>query len=113
MLRALRRLLPYVRQARRSLGIGLICVLLTTAISLISPWILRYVIDDLNTGFSRTRLGGYALLLIGLAIGEGWFRYLMRQRIIGASREIEYCLRNDFFARLEELPLSYYQSNRT
>ncbi len=113
MLRALRRLLPYVRLVRRSLGIGLVCVLLTTGISLISPWVLRYVIDDLNTGFTRTRLGGYALLLLGLAVGEGWFRYLMRQRIIGASREIEYRLRNDFFARLEGLPLSYYEANRT
>jgi ATP-binding cassette subfamily B protein len=113
MLRALRRVLPYVRHVRRSLGIGLVCVLLTTGISLVSPWVLRYVIDDLNTGFSRTRLGGYALLLLGLAVGEGWFRYLMRQRIIGASREIEYRLRNDFFARLEVLPLSYYQANRT
>jgi ATP-binding cassette subfamily B multidrug efflux pump len=113
MLRALRRLLPYVRLVRRSIGIGLVCVLLTTAISLVSPWVLRYVIDDLNSGFTRTRLGGYALLLLGLAVGEGWFRYLMRQRIIGASREIEYRLRNDFFARLERLPLSYFQANRT
>ena len=33
--------------------------------------------------------------------------------LIGASREIEYRLRNDFFAHLERLPLAYYQANRT
>ncbi len=34
----------------------------------------------------------------------------MRRIIIGASRDIEYDIRNDFFARLEQLPLGYYQA---
>ncbi len=41
------------------------------------------------------------------------FRYLMRTFLIGASRQIEYDLRNDFFAHLERLPLAYFQANRT
>ena len=37
----------------------------------------------------------------------------MRRIIIGASRDIEYDIRNDFFARLEQQPLAYYQARRT
>jgi ATP-binding cassette subfamily B protein len=37
----------------------------------------------------------------------------MRRIIISASRGLEYDLRNDFFAHLERLPLSFYQENRT
>ena len=37
----------------------------------------------------------------------------MRTWLIGASRQIEYDLRNDFFAHLERLPLAYFQANRT
>ena len=37
----------------------------------------------------------------------------MRRIIIGASRDIEYDIRNDFFARLEQQPLAYYQERRT
>ena len=37
----------------------------------------------------------------------------MRRIIIGASRDIEYDLRNDFFARLQRLPLGYFQAHRT
>jgi ATP-binding cassette subfamily B protein len=37
----------------------------------------------------------------------------MRRIIIGASRDIEYDIRNDFFRRLEQLPLGYYHSHRT
>src|SRR3989442_15956372 len=113
MVRALERLLPYFRRARRQIIVGLVYVLVGTAFSMISPWVLKYVVDDLTTGFNRSRLGAYALAILGLAVAEGWFRYLMRQRLIGASRQIEYHLRNDFFAHLELLPLQYYQPNRT
>ena len=37
----------------------------------------------------------------------------MRRIIIGASRDIEYDIRNDLFARLEQQPLAYYQERRT
>ena len=37
----------------------------------------------------------------------------MRQILIGASRDIEYDIRNEFFARLQQMPLAYYQARRT
>jgi ATP-binding cassette subfamily B protein len=43
----------------------------------------------------------------------GYFRFLMRRLLVGASRHIEYDMRNDFFAKLEQFPLSYYQARRT
>ena len=113
MVRAFGELLPYLRPVRRSLVIGLVFILLGSAISLVSPWVLKYVIDDLTRGFDRTRLIGYALALLGLSAADGWFQYAKRQRLIGASREIEYRLRNDFVAQLERLPLRYYHEHRT
>jgi ATP-binding cassette subfamily B protein len=113
MVAALGRLVPYIRPVRFALLTGLACIFFTTTFSLLSPWVLKYVIDDLNGGFTRARLGGYAVALLALSVGEGTFRYQMRQRLIGASREVEYRLRNDFFAHLERLPLAYYQANRT
>src|SRR5437870_12918774 len=37
----------------------------------------------------------------------------MRRLLTGASRHIEYDMRNDFFAHLEKLPLAYFQTHRT
>ena len=37
----------------------------------------------------------------------------MRRILIGASRDIEYDVRNAFFARLQQMPLAYYQARRT
>jgi ATP-binding cassette, subfamily B, multidrug efflux pump len=108
-----RRLLPYAFRHRRALAAGLFCVVLTTAISLTGPWILKHAIDDLTAGVTRTKLAFYALLLLTIAIAGGVFRFLMRRIIVGASRDIEYDLRNEFFTHLQRLPLKEFQSRRT
>ncbi len=110
---AVRRLLPYALRYRRAFVLGLTCVLVTTAIQLLSPWILKHAIDDLNAGVTRQKLAMYAGLLLGVAMVGSVFRFLMRRILIGASRDIEFDLRNAFFARLQQMPLAYYQARRT
>jgi ATP-binding cassette subfamily B multidrug efflux pump len=110
---AFRRLLPFVLRYRRQFAVGLVCVVISTSIQLLSPWILKYAIDDLTAGVTERKLSGYALLLIGVAIVGGVFRFLMRRILVGASRDIEYDVRNAFFARLQQMPLAYYQARRT
>ncbi len=110
------RLLPYVLRYRRRLTIGIGCVLLTTAVSLVSPRVLQYAIDDLDdltTVVTRGRLALYAGLLLSIALIGGGFRFLMRRIVIGVSREIEYDLRNEFFAHLLRLSLGYFHTHRT
>jgi ATP-binding cassette subfamily B multidrug efflux pump len=113
MVPAVRRLLPYVLRYRRAFLLGLACVLVTTSVQLLSPWILKHAIDDLAAGVTRGKLALYAGLLLGVACVSAVFRYAMRKVLIGASRDIEYDVRNDFFAKLEQMPLAYYQARRT
>jgi ATP-binding cassette subfamily B protein len=113
MSRALSRLLPYLLRVRGSMIAGLAAALVATSLSLVSPWVLKYVVDGLTQGVDRGTLGLYALSILALAAADGIFRYLMRNRLIGASRQVEYDLRNDFFAHLQRLPLGYFQSHRT
>jgi ATP-binding cassette, subfamily B, multidrug efflux pump len=110
---AVPRLLRYLVRYRRAFFLGFACVVITTAISLTGPWVLRYAIDDLQAGLTLTKVRLYAAALLGLAIVGGVFRFLMRRIIIGASREFEYDLRNDFFAALQRLHLGYFQRTRT
>ena len=110
---AVRRLLPFLLRYRRQFLLGLACVIVTTSIQLLSPWVLKHAIDDLNTGVTRQKLAMYAGLLLGIACFGAVFRFLMRRILIGASRDIEYDVRNAFFARLQQMPLAYYQARRT
>ncbi len=110
---AFSKLLPYVLRYRRAFILGLLCVFVTTAIQLLPPWVLKFAIDDLTVGVTQTKLIWYAGLILGITIVGAVFRYWMRKILIGASREIEYDIRNAFFARLIQMPLGYYQANRT
>jgi len=109
----LRRLWPYVGRYRRAMILGLVCALAATAMQLVAPWVLKHAVDDLTIGVTTRKLLFYASLTLVIAGIGGVFRYLMRQAIVGASRDIEYDIRNDFFARLQTLPLGYYQARRT
>ncbi len=110
---AVRRLLPYVLRYRRRFALGLACVVVTTFIALLSPWILKYAVNDLHQGVTRAKLGLYASLLLAVGLLGGFFRFLMRRIIVGISRDIEYDLRNDFFSTLQGMPLAYFQARRT
>jgi ATP-binding cassette subfamily B protein len=108
-----RRLLGYVTPYRRSFLLGFVCVIATTSILLTGPWVLKYAIDDLHAGVTMQKVRFYAVVLLLLAAVGGIFRFLMRRIIVGASRDIEYDLRNDFFASLQHLELAYFQHHRT
>jgi ABC-type multidrug transport system fused ATPase/permease subunit len=92
---------------------GIACVVLTNAISLSQPQVLRLAVDNLYRGVTAEKLASYATILFAIAIVGGLFKYLMRKIVIGISREIELDLRNDLFAHLQKLPLVYFQRTRT
>src|SRR5499427_5226295 len=109
----IRRLFRYIWRYRREFLFGLIAVVLTSAITLVAPMVLRYAIDDLTKGVTRAKLFEYGGLLLAIGLFGGLFQFLQRQILVGASRDIEYDMRNDFFAHLEKLPLAYFQAHRT
>ena len=110
---ALRRLLPYLLRYRRQFAIGLACVAVTTGVSLVAPWVLQHAVDDLSAGVTHRKLAVYSAALLAIALTSAVFRFLMRRIIIAISRHIEYDVRNDFFARLQLLPVSYFHGRRT
>ncbi len=108
-----RRLLTYALRYRSAFLLGFLCIVAATAIGLAGPWVLKLAIDDLGAGVTAGKVRGYAAALVVLALVGGVFRFLMRRIIVGVSRDIEYDLRNDFFAALTRLDLAYYHRNRT
>jgi ATP-binding cassette subfamily B protein len=111
--KSLRPLLPYLKRYRWSYVAGTLCVLLTNGIWILFPLVLGKAADDLHQGVTRHKLLLYAAVLLAIAATKGIFQFLTRWIVIGISRDIEFDLRNDLFARLEVLSYSYYQRHRT
>jgi len=113
MFKSLRLLSPYLKRYRWGYAFGTVCVLLTNGIWILFPLVIGRAADDLHSGVTRHKLLVYAGLLLAIAVTKGIFQFLTRWVVIGVSRDIEFDLRNDLFARLERLSYSYYQRNRT
>src|SRR5437016_3280672 len=109
----LNRLKVHVFAHRGRIAAGFLSVLFTNLFLLAAPRVTGYAVDSLAQSITRQKLTYYGLVIVGLAVCEGIFRFLMRRLIIGVSRDIEYELRNDLFGHLEKLPTSFYQKNKT
>ncbi len=86
---------------------------MANSLALITPLVTRKIFDLFQLEASHNELLKYVLLLIGLAVASGFFRFMMRRTIIWMSRHIEYDLRGDLFAHLLKLSPSYYHKTRT
>jgi ATP-binding cassette subfamily B protein len=92
---------------------GFIFIILSNAGSLYIPLLIKNAINDLQKTTTSGVLFHYALFILLTSLFAGYFRYMIRQKIIVVSREIEYDLRHDFWKHIQLLPLRYFQNNST
>jgi ATP-binding cassette, subfamily B, multidrug efflux pump len=107
------RLWHYLGRYRRLYLIGGVCLLGTATLVMWIPWWTREIVRIIEQGGSMRDVTFYAVLIIAAALLQGVVRTYSRALIFNAGRNVEYDLRNDLFAHLEKLPLSFYQSRRT
>jgi ATP-binding cassette subfamily B protein len=108
-----RPLLPYMKRYWKGYLAGTVSVVCNNGIWVLSPLIIKRIIDDLNHAGSHEKLLTWCWLLVAVAAGKGVFQYLTRWVVIGISREIEFDMRNDLFRHLAALDFGFYQRTRT
>ena len=104
---------PYLRRYRKELAWGGVAVVLYNTIKVLLPLVIGHAVDDMRSGVTQQKIVFHALRLMGVAALSAVFLFLTRQIIIGASREIEYDIRNDLFSNLERQSAAFYQTHRT
>jgi ATP-binding cassette subfamily B protein len=113
MMERLKPLAPYLRRYWKSLAWGGVAVVLYNVIKVLVPIVIGHAIDDMRHGITQQKILFHALRLLLVASLSAVFLYITRQVIIGASREIEFDLRNDLFANLERQAPNFYHTHRT
>jgi ATP-binding cassette subfamily B protein len=74
---------------------------------------LEPAIDGLTKGTLQYSLLTYSLVGVGIVAFRGIFLFMTRQTLIVMSREIENDLRHDFFAHLQKLSRTFYNTRST
>ena len=109
----LRQFLRYFRPYRASLIVGIACIIAGVIFNVSIPLIVGRAIDAKWTEVTWTKLTIAAAKVLGASAFSGLFLFLQRRILIGMSRHVEYDLRNDFYARLVDQPLSFFHEHRT
>ena len=112
-LEVLKRVLPYYRPYRLQLTMGLILVVLSSALVSVVPRLLQIALDRIRNGESLRSVWAIAGAMIGVTIVAGAMRFGMRKYLNSVSRWMEYDLRNDLFRKLETLDQGYFGRTRT
>jgi ATP-binding cassette subfamily B protein len=75
---------------------------------------LRTIVNDINArGIVWTDLWHAAVLMIGLSVADGVFRFAQRKLVLGTAHQIESDLRESMFHRLLELDQRFYGEHHT
>jgi ATP-binding cassette subfamily B protein len=108
-----RTLKPYLWKYSFYYKIGLFSLIFVNAFQLVVPQIMRTAVNELT--FGKATSGGllrHALIILALAVGVGIMRFFWRYLIIGASRKIEFDLRNRFYQILLQMSVGYFNKTK-
>lgn len=113
------RILYYLKQYKWSYIGGFLALLTATVLAFVPPIILERAVDDIKAALNgegdatATLLLKYGAVIVGVALVEATTRYVSRLIVSGASRQIEYRLREDLARHLLSLDQGFYVQART
>jgi len=109
----LKSFLPYVSKYRRELLLGILALIITDAMTLVVPWLIKDFIDIISVKPEKAQILKYVLLLFLISLGLMGGRYWWRKYMFGLSRKIEFDILNDLFQHLLSLDRLWYQKQKT
>ena len=107
------RLWPYIFRYRYRYLRGILCLLVTASLAMSIPLLLKRAVEGIEQGLPFFDISLSVAAIIGVALILSVVRAFSRFLIFNVGRDIEYELRNDLFAHIQQLSLRYYQRNFT
>jgi len=109
--RTLQRLMPYLKHRQLLLVLIFILLLVSTISSLVGSYLLKPLINDYIipgdfSGLAATLLWMGGLYLLGAAAS-----YTQSRLMVGIAQKTTNTLRGDLFAKLQSLPLRYFDAH--
>jgi ATP-binding cassette subfamily B multidrug efflux pump len=107
----LRRLWAYLGEEKKLLLLIFMFVLIDSAITLSGPYLIGIAIDAMSNGTVNFKLLQIVLITLSAAyIADGILVFLQGWLMAGASQKIVMNLRRTLFAKLQKLPLAFFDS---
>lgn len=98
---------------RKTLIFGLVCAAIAGGFDALGPWLLKKGVDSLQAHLDIKWLYIFSGLIVFTSAVGGWFRFIMRDKVIGVSRFVECDIRDRFFKHLLKLAPAFFDHNHT
>ncbi|HXI04209.1 MAG TPA: ABC transporter ATP-binding protein, partial [Candidatus Saccharimonadales bacterium] len=103
----------FLRRYRLRIGAGVLLLILTNALALWIPRLLKLAVDAMGSGAPASAVVRFALTIVAVAAAQSVVRTGSRLAILGMSRLVTYDLRNILFSHLQRLPLAWFRGRST
>jgi ATP-binding cassette subfamily B protein len=113
LFKALTRLVPLMHGEGRKVVFALAAILLTAAIQLSGPLIIVHVVDNYIAVGDYSGILFWSVILLAINIVAFFSSYLQTRTMGGVGRRILFNLRNLIFNKLQELPVAFFNQNRS
>jgi ATP-binding cassette, subfamily B, bacterial len=111
--RALRKLIPYLGPEKKRLAGALVMIIFNTGMNLMVPFLIGHTIDK----YVQTKQYGGILYFSGILccmfILALIASYTQTRLMGGVGQRMLYTLRNAVFTKLQELPIAFFNQNKT
>lgn len=112
-MRNLASLRGYLLRYPRKLVLGVGANFAMAMVGLAHPIVVGRAVDALREDISGRALALYGGALLGIAAVAGALSFVQRMTLVALSRDVELDLRQEYFGKLLQLPLSFFQRSHT
>ncbi|MCU1405702.1 MAG: transporter ATP-binding protein [Glaciihabitans sp.] len=105
---ALARLYSFAKPAMPRLFLGMAAALLASVLALLIPQVLRQLVDGPLQSGDTSQIWPAALTVLGLGVLEALLVALRRMFVLTPGTHVESRMRNAFYAKLQDLPVSFH-----
>ncbi len=107
-LASLMRIYPYAKPAMPRILLGMVSALVAGLVALLIPQVLQRLVDGpLQTGDS-SQIWLPVVIIVALGITEAVMIWLRRWFVLQPGTRVEAAMRNDFYAKLQDLPVNFH-----
>jgi len=107
-LRAIARILPYVRPHRGRLIGGMAAAMGASLVALAIPYVLQWLVDGPLSSRDAAQIWPAGLGVLVLGALEAFFIASRRRLVMRPSTRIEASMRNALYAKLQDLPVAFH-----
>ncbi|HEY5320294.1 MAG TPA: ABC transporter ATP-binding protein [Galbitalea sp.] len=106
--RSIARIYPFARPAMGRIYLGMVAALLAGIVALIIPQVLRTLVDGAFTTRDAAAVWPAAGFVLALGVVEAILIALRRWFVLQPGTHVEAALRNAFYKKLQDLPVSFH-----